>query len=168
MNRKFQILESGSLEGKRGTILPSLYNEMKRQWQLASVVLMYRINWKNLLFLLAITTTAGMLLQTYSLPYPVSSFTSLNSRAFPLAETLSLESSEQFDQFVPSAPVVYLNSSTVQSIHVVDGGAQRNSSSRRRRRRNAKTDKSNEQKAVSCPPPPRNPPTRLQVELLKY
>ena len=132
------------------------------------------INWKKLFFLLAIMTAAGMVLQTYTLPPKTMApfYTSLNGSTVHLSETLSLERSEQF-HLVPTAPVVSLNSSSVQSVPVAEGRVRvsllpRSSSSRRRRRRDAKIDRSNEQKAVSPPPPPRTPPTRLQVEFLKY
>ncbi|RVX15526.1 hypothetical protein CK203_009180 [Vitis vinifera] len=161
--------------------LPYLDNEMKRLLQLVAVVLMYRINWKKLFVVVAIMTTAGMVLQTYTLPYPmatwflppqtmVSSYKSLNGSTVHLTETLSLESAEQF-QLVPTAPVVSLNSSTelVKSVPIVEERAQvspRRNPSSRRRRKNAKIDKTNEQKVVFHPPPPRTVPTRLQVELL--
>lgn len=154
---------------------------MKRLLQLVAVVLMYRINWKKLFVVVAIMTTAGMVLQTYTLPYPmatwflppqtmVSSYKSLNGSTVHLTETLSLESAEQF-QLVPTAPVVSLNSSTelVKSVPIVEERAQvspRRNPSSRRRRKNAKIDKTNEQKVVFHPPPPRTVPTRLQVEFL--
>lgn len=157
--------------------LPYLDNEMKRLLQLVAVVLMYRINWKKLFVVVAIMTTAGMVLQTYTLPYPmatwflppqtmVSSYKSLNGSTVHLTETLSLESAEQF-QLVPTAPVVSLNSSTelVKSVPIVEERAQvspRRNPSSRRRRKNAKIDKTNEQKVVFHPPPPRTVPTRLQ------
>ncbi|XP_034680976.1 probable glycosyltransferase At5g03795 isoform X3 [Vitis riparia] len=145
--------------------------------KLVAVVLMYRINWKKLFVVVAIMTTAGMVLQTYTLPYPmatwflppqtmVSSYKSLNGSTVHLTETLSLESAEQF-QLVPTAPVVSLNSSTelVKSVPIVEERAQvspRKNPSSRRRRKNAKIDKTNEQKVVFHPPPPRTVPTRLQ------
>lgn len=109
---------------------------MKNILQLVAIVLMYRICWQKLFIVLAMTTTAVMVLQTYTLPYPmatwflspqlpVSSNKSLNGSPLHLTKSLSLESSEQF-QLVPTAPVVYLNSSPelVHSAPITEDRAQ--------------------------------------------
>ncbi|KAK9275721.1 hypothetical protein L1049_022989 [Liquidambar formosana] len=148
--------------------------------QLIAIVLMKELfrhcgDWRRLFFVVAVITTAGVVLQTFILPQPlstfflsspvtVSSYKSLNS-TIHLRETLPLARVEQF-QPIPNAPVVLLNSSNelTQSVPILqerEKVSRKRSPAPRRRRKNIKTYVKNEPKFIS-PPPGRTVPTRLQ------
>ncbi|KAF8412967.1 hypothetical protein HHK36_000939 [Tetracentron sinense] len=135
-----------------------------------------RIDWKKLFFVVAIMTTAGAMVRTYTLPYPltiwflfppvtVSSERALNG-TLTSSKTIPTARLEQLP-LIPIAPTVLLNSTTglIQSVEpgVEETGKVSpsiNSAPRRRQRKNNKTEKSIE--PIVMPPPPRSVPSHSQ------
>lgn len=123
----------------------------------------YRFDWRKLFFAGAIMTTAGVLLQIFSLPYPLNSFLPsppvrvvyyqpLNG-TIKLSETDDNESSKQFQLL----PAIALNNISTPDQSNVTGKRKYVSIGRR------KID--NRAKIIPPPPPPalRNIPYSLQV-----
>ncbi|KAI3905171.1 hypothetical protein MKX01_017417 [Papaver californicum] len=120
--------------------------ELRRQW------LVNRIDWRKLIFVVAIMTTAGAVLQIFVLPYPVWFLV-------PPASISSYEASNNTMSFKGNLPVERVElfqpvdvSSLTNTTKVVEEEKPR-ASRRRRRRRRVKTKQKSEEPIF--PPPPR-------------
>lgn len=141
------------------------------------IVLLFRVSWRKLLFVGSIITFAGVVVQIYTLPYPLTIWIlsppetpllhqSLNSN-MRLSEKNSLARFEQYETHLVD-PVISKNTSHElnQSVPIMEEGtkaSRKRDRLARRRRRNMKP------KIIASPPPaPRRPvPHRLLVRLLR-
>lgn len=133
----------------------------------------YRFEWRKLFFAGAIMTIAGVVLQMFSLPYPLNvwflaSQVTVSSSDEPLNTTMELSSEtvieanvEQSQILVPDATSIVLldsptelNLSTPVLVPESSTPRQRKKSVPRRRRKNVKVKK-------ILPPPPPPPPRRI-------
>lgn len=153
--------------------LSNLDNEMKNLLRSVALFVMKEVfrfcaDWRTVFFVVAVTTTAGVVFQTFILdtpltvwflasPVTISSYRSLSS-TIELSETLPLERVKQSKPIpvVPPNSSSEFNSSTPTLEENDKKSRKRNVRSRRRRKR-IKADKTNE---PNVPPPP--PPSPLQ------
>ncbi|KAF7131495.1 hypothetical protein RHSIM_Rhsim09G0172600 [Rhododendron simsii] len=138
------------------------------------IVLVFRVSWRKLLFVGSIITFAGVVVQIYTLPYPLTIwilsppetrllYQSLNSN-MRLSEKNSLARFEQYETHLVD-PVISTNTSHElnQSVPIMEEGtkvSRQRDRIARRRRRNMKP------KIIASPPPaPRRP---VPHRLLRY
>lgn len=138
------------------------------------IILMYRINWRKLCFLGAVITLTGLVLQSPSLPYPmtkriidppdtVSSYKSLN-RTFRLGEITLVSRGKKFESLPVASIFDSLNSSAKPNRAVPFGeeGEIVSLTSSRKRKIRAQIIA----KPLSPPPPPPPSPPRNRTLLV--